>query len=245
MEINILGVRVDKTSKTEVLDKVYKFIKEKKKFYIVTPNPEIILKANSSPKLKEIINSAEISIPDGIGLKLADSSLTIIKGRELMVDLFSLAGKYRLKIYLLGGIPQVNKKAFEHVARMYPDIDIKGSPGPQLSDQIIPLTESDSLIEKEVISEINNFIPHLLFIAFGAPKQEFWTSKHYKKLNVGGVMVVGGAFDYLVSQFSTTKFMEKMGLEWLYRLIKEPKRLGRIINATIIFPITLLLNKNR
>ena len=94
--------------------------------------------------------------------------------------------------------------------------------------------------------EINNFKPDLLFVAFGAPKQELWISKWQKKLNVRGMMAVGGSLDYysgVVKEVPSS--IKNLGLEWLWRLINEPKRLVRIFNAVVIFPLTLLFVHDR
>ena len=242
MRLNILGVEVDKTTKKEVLSRISYFLNNKKKFYIVTPNPEIVLAASRNPKFAEILNSADISLPDGVGLKLADPSLKIIKGREIALDIFDLARKYGLKIFLLGATPAVNKRATAYAQEKYPNLVVCGMSGPLIDEQAEPNNDRELAREKKAIEKINDFRPDILFVAFGAPKQEFWVNNWKDKLKVGGIVVVGGTFDYLVGA-TAPKIMVSLGLEWLWRLIKEPKRLGRIVNAVIVFPLILLRSK--
>ena len=241
-KIEILGVKVNKTNKRLVLEKVRELLNKKQKFSIVTPNPEILVEASRNKRLAEAINSADIAIPDGVGLKLADFSLTIIKGRELMLDLVELARISNLKIYLLGATEIVNTKSQRILSEMFPGLKIKGKTGPKLDVNALALTEKDITKEKEVIAEINRYKPDLVFVALGAPKQELWISRWLGELNVMGMMAVGGTLDYLSQKQKPPKIISNLGFEWLWRLIREPSRLGRIINAVIIFPLKLLLS---
>lgn len=243
MSINILGVRVDKTSKHEVLKKVESYLEKNQKFMIVTPNPEIVLKAQKNETLRNVINKADISIPDGVGLKLADLSLKTIKGRELMVDLLALSDRKKLRVYLAGTEESLNKKAVFNIKLSYPHVKVRGMGGPKLSIEANSIDDQNKKIENSMISEINRFKPHVLFVAYGAPKQELWSKKLFSKLNVGGIMVVGGTLDYITSTSVVPKIVSQTGFEWLFRLWKEPRRLGRIINATIVFPLYFLIDK--
>lgn len=244
MKISILGVNVDKTTKAKVLDRVRSLLEEKKKFYIVTPNPEIILKAGQNQKLKNALNNADISIPDGVGLKLSDISLNIVKGRELMMDIISFANINGYSVYFLGSTKHVEMEAERFVKTMYPDLKINGSSGAKLHLDAEPINDTEEVFEKQIIDEINKLKPDFLFVAFGAPKQELWLAKHIGKLKIGGAMVVGGTFDYLTdAKRKVPKLFSALGLEWLWRLVIEPKRIGRIWNAVVIFPVKLLVSK--
>ncbi|OGM05965.1 hypothetical protein A2125_01875 [Candidatus Woesebacteria bacterium GWB1_43_5] len=243
MKVKILNIAVDKTSKKAVVDRVRVFLEEKRKFLLVTPNPEIALLAYKDVKLAEIINSADIAIADGVGFKLASPSLAIIKGRELMLDLFGLADRLKLKIYLLGAADSVNKLAVKLVIKKYANVKVLGASGPKLDFFSVPTNGEEKKIEEAIVSEINKFRPDILFVAFGAPKQELWAAGWLPKLKVGGAMAVGGAFDYFAGNAKVPKIIEKLGLEWLFRLINEPRRLGRMFNAVVVFPLMLLKHK--
>ena len=96
--------------------------------------------------------------------------------------------------------------------------------------------------EKEIIEKLNRLKPEILFIAYGAPAQELWIARNLKKIpSVKLAMGVGGSFDFIAGKTKRApKWMQKLSIEWLYRLIKEPRRIKRILNATVRFPITFL-----
>lgn len=239
----IMGIKVDSTPKYELLNQIKADLSKKLQFYIVTPNPEIINQAHSMPKLKEALNNAKFAIPDGFGLKLVKPSLNIIKGREFILDLLKSADKEKLKVFILGSRPEVNKRSVEKIMREYPNLKVKGNSGPELDINANPVTEVDVNLQSDIVKEINSFKPDLLFVAFGAPKQEIWISKWLPKLKVTGAMTIGGSLDYYSGFVKPVpKFMEKAGLEWLWRLIQEPSRFGRIINAVIVFPIKAIFS---
>lgn len=243
-QAQILNIKLDSTSEERVLDLIQNKIKQKEKFIVFTPNPEIVLAAQSDPELASILNSADLSIPDGIGLKLVNPSLTIIKGRELMVKLFELAQKSKLKIFLLGASPWVNKKSVELMKTKYPQARIKGDSGPELDKNADPVSAKDIFLEKEIIISINEFRPDFLFVAFGTPKEQKWIAKHTGELNVFCIMEVGGALDYFsgVAKLPPA-ILSKFGLEWLWRLIQEPSRIKRIFNALVLFPLNVIKGK--
>lgn len=283
----IMEIKINSTETADVLACVEDFISHNRKFYIVTPNPELILMAQENKSLKIALNGADISIPDGIGLSQAAkfSSLWLpknvvlrfivgllqglrvgaatffdkkwltqefqpIKGRELFLELIKLSARKGWKVFLLGGLGneaelatrklQVtnSKQSSNH------KLQIESNPGPKLDKDAMPLTQKDVQIEKQVIDKINKFAPELLFVAFGNPKQEIWVHEHLKDLKIGGAMVVGGTLRY-VAGFSKLppKWMAEIGLEWLWRVFTEPKRIGRIFRAVIIFPIKIFFFK--
>lgn len=241
---NILGVSVNSTQKNKVLATVRDLSARKQKFYIVTPNPEIILKAQKDKNLLLALNGATISIPDGVGLKLADPSLNIIKGRDLFMSLISLASKKGWRVFLLGGLGREAEISKQKLEISYRSLKMESSAGPKLNSKAEPVSESDINIQNDVVKRINDFNPQLLFVAFGAPKQEKWIAKWLPKLDVGGAMAVGGTFSYISgTKRIPPKWIGKAGFEWLWRLLAEPKRLTRIINAVFVFPLRVLVYK--
>ena len=242
----ILGVKVHSTSRRRVLKFVTIACKDRYKFFIVTPNPVIIVEAQKYKELLLALNSADIAVPDGVGLKLA-GDFKIIKGRQLMLDLFNLANRQKLKIFLLGSNKKTIDKSLNLVSKSYQGIMVRGSSGPKINKLAQTISKADKRLEQEALKAINNFRPGILFVAFGAPKQEIWVKNHLKELNVGGVMVVGGALDYFAGTAKVPpNFVSQIGLEWLWRLFYQPKRLKRIFNAVVVFPWLVLkerLNK--
>ncbi len=243
----ILKIKLDSTSVKRVLGFVRGKLVENKKFYIVTPNPEIVILAQKDENLAEALNSADLSLADGIGLVWAAEFLglsglkRVVRGREVFLELCKLANKKGWKVFLLGGKEGVAKKVARNLQSNLKKIVIDFATGPVLDKKAKPVTKNDSLIEKETLNHINKFKPHLLFVAFGAPKQEKWLKKWLTKLDIGGAMVVGGAFDYYSGRVKLPpKWMEENGLEWLWRLLHQPWRTRRIFTASVIFPIKIV-----
>lgn len=240
----ILGVKVSGITRVQVLNFVRTSLKKKRKFFITTPNPEIIVAAQKDRELLAALNSADIALPDGAGLKLAAKIKTRITGREMLESLLLLANSKKLKVYLLGASRQVNTAAVALIKKIYPDIKIAGSGDIYINKDGYSDKEND--IEKHIVilRDIDNFRPHLLFVAFGAPKQEKWVYHNLGKLNVGGVMVVGGSLDYFTGKAKLPpNWVARTGLEWLWRVIFEPRRIKRIFNAVVVFPWLLLKDK--
>lgn len=240
----ILGINLTGTTTTEVLARVEKNITDSVNFYILTPNPEIILMSQKNQKLKNALNETDLSIPDGVGLKFAIPGLNVIKGRQLFTELIKLANEKGWKVFLLGGLDGEAALASSKLKIKHQKLNIEYAQGPKLDNDLEPATEIDKKLQKEAIEKINKFAPQLLFVAFGNPKQEIWVHEHYSKLNIGGAMAVGGAFRYIAGLSKLPpKWMAGRGLEWLYRLITEPRRIGRIWNAVIVFPLRVFISK--
>lgn len=236
-QVNILDITVDSTDISQVLTAVAEKVSHNIKFYITTPNPELILASTKNKKLKDALNNADFSIPDGVGLRTAVCNLNIIKGRVLFLQLVKLAYKNKWRVFFLGGLDNEAELAAKKLGARF-------AKGPILNNEAKPVLERDIKLQIDVIKKINEYRPHLLFVAFGNPKQEIWIYKNLSKLNIGGAMAVGGTFRYL-SGFSKLppKWMEKLGLEWVWRFLTEPKRIFRIFNAFPLFPIRVWIHK--
>ncbi|HWA51581.1 MAG TPA: WecB/TagA/CpsF family glycosyltransferase [Patescibacteria group bacterium] len=232
----ILGIKVNSNQKNELLEEISLKLKSKSKFTIFTPNPEIILEACNDLKLKEILNKSDFNLPDGNGLKIADPKLEIIKGREFMLDLFKLGNDKKLKIYLLGSTKDVNTKSLNKIKKEFPNIKAKG-------ESNISVTKGNINLPFDILKNINLFKPDILFVALGAPKQEYLINKYRNEINAKCFMAIGGSLDYFSGQVrQVPDFFTKFSLEWLWRLIQEPKRAGRIFNAVIVFPLKVILS---
>lgn len=230
----IMGVNVLSTTKEELLTRVKDKISHSQKFSILTPNPELILMAQKNTELKNALNSCDFPVPDGVGLKFAIPDLKIIKGRELFLDLISLANKEGWRVFFLGGMDDEAALAASRLKIKNLKLKIETAGGPDVSVNL----------SKDIVDKINKFKPHLLFVAFGNPKQEIWIHENLSKLNVIGMMAVGGTFRYLAGLSKLPpEWMEQSGLEWLYRLITEPYRFKRIWNAVVVFPWKLFWSK--
>ncbi|MGB9838955.1 WecB/TagA/CpsF family glycosyltransferase [Thermovenabulum sp.] len=222
--INILNVPFDNITYEEALKKAESFIKEKKAAGIVTPNAEIVISANKDQKLYDAICSADISLPDGIGVYLASRILkTPLKQRttgfDFMLELLKLADKKGYSVYFLGGKPGVANEALANVKKNFPGLVPSGAHHGYFSGSE----------ESIIIEEINKKSPHMVFVGMGAPKQELFISRNKGKVNCGFLMGVGGSLDVLSGRTKRAPLiMQKLGLEWFYRLIKEPYRAKRM-----------------
>ena len=162
----------------------------------------------------------------------------------MFVDLIKFANKKGWKVVLLGDRENSAQNAAEVLVRSYKKVKLTAVVGPNLDDEGKPTTKEDASIQKNAVNTINSIEPHLLFVAFGAPKQEIWSDRCIKRLRVGGIMVVGGAFDYVSGKGKLPpNWMQKASLEWLYRLFTQPKRFKRIFIAFPIFPLKMFWYK--
>ncbi len=174
------------------------------------------------------------------------SELPILKGRDLFLDVMKIANGRSLRVYLFGGENGETVKSKEILEKKYPNITFKTyHVFPQYNKNAQPVTKEDRKLHKKIIGSIKMFEADLIIVALNTPKQEKWIYRNiYKILNVTGAFALGGTFNYVAGNMKLPpKWMEKIGLEWLYRLIQEPKRIIRIINAVIIFPWEVFLAK--
>ncbi len=284
----ILGINVLVTSRQRVLTAVEGFLthnvdnnKNKAKLFIVTPNPELVLMAQTNEELKTALNSADMPVPDGVGLSHAysflqksmprnvlarffyglyyglrlgtltitgrvegENGLNIIKGRVLFGDLIELADKLKYKVFLLGGFDNEAQECAKVLSLNHKNTKFESFSGPILNKYAEPATEVDKKLQKDAVDRINKFKPDMLFVAFENPKQEIWIKRNLTNLNTRLAMTVGGTFRYVAGhrRLPTSKF-EDSGLEWLWRLITEPKRFKRVWNAFPVFPLRIFITK--
>lgn len=233
----ILGIDVCVTTYEELRNAIKNDIEKNKKSYIVTINPEKVIKAKKDESLKKILNNAQYQIPDGIGIIYASkikkgnikSRITGIDTMEMICD---LSNKENFRIFMYGAKADIIEKAKQKLEEQYENINICG---------YINGYEND---EKKIIKTINNSNPDILFVALGSPKQEKFISKNFNKLNCKILLGVGGSFDVISGHKKRApKWVQNKGLEWLYRLIKEPKRFFRQTKI-ISFIFEVMLQKN-
>ncbi len=228
-KISILGLKVDKITMQEALIRFEEMLQTEGLKFIVTPNSEILEAATKNDELKEIINKADMVIPDGIGLVYASK----IKGQPLQervtgID-FSFNALHTIKAlgktaYFLGGKPGIAEAAADNIRKQIEGLDICGT-----HDGYFKAEDEDALI-----GEINSLNPDFLLVALGAPKQEKFIYKYKDKLNCKVAVGVGGSFDvWSGASKRAPQFYQKHGLEWLYRLKSEPQRIGRIAKIPV------------
>lgn len=256
-EVKIMNVRFDNVTMLEAVDFV---LNNKQQGYVCTPNPEMLLECKKNTDFLNILNSSILNIPDGIGLLWAAQQIygnagklkaffelpfialapkrfqkifkERVTGTDLVQQICKKAADSPLKIFFLGAAPGIAEIAAEKLERSYPGLKIVGTfagdPSPAGT--------------QEIINRINVRDPDILFVAFGAPKQEIWIHENLHKLpTVKKAIGIGGAFDFIAGRRKRAPiWMQRIGLEWLFRLIQEPTRIKRIFNATVKFPIEII-----
>lgn len=225
---------------------------------IFTPNPEILLKAKKNPKFKEALLKATLFLPDGHGLQLVSTLLqlksgwirlllfpvaamtylfwkkpfsheipSLIHGSDFLIDLLRWSEKHEKRVFFLGGREKSAQKTAKYFKLKFPKLKICGV--------------SDADPDEKIFKTLQKMKPEVLLVAYGAPKQEVWLAEYAHKLpGLFHAMAVGGSFDFYSRKLSRSPaLLRKLGLEWLWRLILEPKtRILRIYRAVLEFPIT-------
>lgn len=221
---NILGIGVDRftleQAKKNICDRWYK---KDRVFHVVTANAEMIYHGSRDRELARIINKAEMVTADGAGVVLASRILgdpvpERVTGYDLMLECLQEAAGKGIPVYFLGARPQVLEQAVNKAQKRFPGLNVVGSHHGYFY-------EDD---EEDIVREISSLKPCLLLVALGVPKQEKWISRYREKLPPCAVIGVGGSFDVLAGKLTRAPgWMQRAGLEWLYRLAKEPARIRR------------------
>ncbi len=203
---------------------------------VVTINPEIIAYARKTPEFRDIVNNADLIIPDGIGveigLKILGHNIKRIAGIEFAHALLVEAAKTSSSVALVGSKPEVISKTVENLQNQINNLEIIYSQDGYFTD------------ENKVLTELTNANPRYVLVALGAPKQEEFIMRAKKLLPNALMIGVGGSFDVWSGTVERApEIYQKMGLEWLYRTIKEPKRFRRIFPTLPLFMVNVLREK--
>ncbi|MBI4947944.1 WecB/TagA/CpsF family glycosyltransferase [Candidatus Berkelbacteria bacterium] len=233
----ILGVRVDCITSAELIDLISITLNTSSKpKQIITVNGEIILKAKNNPKYKELINNSDIRLCDSTNLhwvsKFTPNPIPQkIPGSSLTLDICQLAQTLEKRVFLLGSKPGVAKKAATKLQELFPKLIIAGTSHANPNDP-------------ESVKEVKKSNTDIVFVAYGAPEQEFWIKENLNNAGAKIYMGVGGTFDMLagITPRAPIYLRYPLPLEWLWRLILQPSRFKRIINAVLVFPILAIID---
>ena len=240
--VNILDVNIDCLSLQEVLERVKIFLASGDPHYIVTVNPEFLVAATRDMHFRDILNNADISVPDGVGVikaaRGAGKRLVRVTGVDLTHELSHLSAEMGWTLFLLGGRDTVAEKSGEALTAKFPTLKIVGAEnGGEINDP--------KMLDQALIDRIKRSGAQILLVALGHGKQELFIDANLARLpSVHLAIGVGGAFDYWSGRVPRAlRLLRRWGFEWLYRLIREPSRLVRILRATVIFPYLALTSR--
>jgi len=245
-KVRIFGVEIDNITLEDATELVKGYLTGNTLETICTPNTEIVMAAKNNPSLRNIINGFDLIIPDGIGLiygsRIRKNPLKErVTGFDLSMKMLEIADEKGYSIFLLGGKEGVAKKAGENIINKYPNIKIAGVHNGYFKGSHNGYNDHEE--EKKVIEMINCCKPDIIFVGLGFPKQEIWISENRHRIHGKVIIGNGGTMDILSGNAKRApETFQRLGLEWLYRLIKEPSRIRRQM-ALPKFILSVLFNR--
>ncbi|WP_206423453.1 WecB/TagA/CpsF family glycosyltransferase [Enterococcus mediterraneensis] len=224
----IMGIPVDQLTYEDILEDVPRYLDSSKKMSAISVNPQIATQSKDFPEVVEFIKSSTHRIPDGIGIVLV-SKLTggkikeRVAGFELMQKFLEYANENSRSAFFYGAKPEVLQDAMANLQQQYPAMKIAGA-----------IDGYTALSEDEVVDQINQASPDFLFVALGFPRQEQWLARNIKRVDATIFQDVGGSFDVLSGHVKRApQFYLDHHLEWLYRSLSNPARIGRIFQLPV------------
>lgn len=239
--VRLLGVRVDNTTPDDVAALVARWIDDGSPHHLVTINPEFVMEARRNAAFRSALERADLAVPDGAGLLLAaywrgQPLRARVPGVELVERIAADGAASGWRMFFLGAAPGIAQEAAACLAERYPGLVIAGcfAGSPRAEDAA------------EIIRLVTAAQPDILLVAYGHPAQDLWIAEHQSELRVPVAIGVGGTFDYLSGRVPRApRGMRRLGLEWLYRLVRQPQRWRRIWTAVIEFPFAVLRHSDR
>ncbi len=228
MKKDILGIQFDDVTLDEAAQVGREILESDSFHYVVTPNPEFILAAETDLEFRNILNQADLVLPDGIGVVHSAKILgTPLKGRVPGIDFASrmleILNETGGRLFLLGAKPGVAEMAGENILAQHPNITLCGTQDGYFTDEL------------EVVRKVADAKPDLLFVCLGAPKQEKWMSRWGVLTGAKLAIGLGGALDVFAGTVHRApEIWQKMGMEWAYRLAREPKRIVRMARLPLV-----------
>ena len=222
--LHIFGVRVDDVTFPEALALLCEWVMSRAPHYVVTPNPEIVMMAQRDPAFRDALAAAALAIPDGGGLLLAARLWgrpfrEQVRGTDLVYRLAIVAARERQRWFLLGAAPGVAAEAGRRLLARYPGLQVVGTfeGSPHAADDVAAQAALRAASPVDV-----------LLVAYGAPGQELWMARNVPTLGVPVAIGVGGVLDFLSGRVRRApRWVRDLGLEWLFRLLVQPRRWRR------------------
>lgn len=240
-KINVLDIYFDNVTSNQALEKLLIFLSKNEPHVVITANPEFVMEARNNHSFQKVINNSELVVADGIGVVLASKIMRTplperVAGCDLMFDLFEYIKNTKYTVYFLGGAVGVTDIAKAKMERKYAGLKIVGTSNGYF----------DSEQEKIIVQEIKTLKPDILLVGLGFPRQEMWIDKHKNELGVKILVGVGGSFDVMAEKVQRApESFRKLGLEWFYRLLKEPKRIVRMMQLPLFVIVVIIEEINK
>jgi len=223
LHLDILGVRMDAVTAAETLDMIERFVREGRPRQVVTVNPEFVMEAQTNEPFRRVLNGAALALPDGVGLLWAARILghrlpERVAGSDLVPRIAERAAARGWRLFFLGAAPGVAERAAARLVARYPGLTVAGT----YAGSPAPAEEDD------IVARVRKARPDILFVAYGAPAQDLWIGRNLERLGVPVCMGVGGTFDFIAGVAKRAPlWVQRLGLEWLHRLIHQPWRWRR------------------
>lgn len=223
--VNVLGVAFDNVTTGESLTWIEQMVTSRQPHYVVTANVDFVVQARQDAELRQILAQAHLALCDGTPLLWVSRLLghplrERVAGSDLIPQLIRVAAKKNYRLFFLGATPEANAQAVAKVRARFPNLEIG-----HYSPPFRPLLEMD---HADIARRIRAARPDILLVAFGCPKAEKWMAMNYRALGVPVMIGVGGTIDFLAGRLKRAPvWMRHAGLEWLFRLGQEPRRLFR------------------
>lgn len=243
--IKFLNIEIDNLSMEESVDYIDKLVQRNTSSYVVTPNVDHIVKLENDVEFSKVYNNADLILTDGMPLiwisKLLKTPIKEkVSGSDLFPKVCELACKKNYSVFLLGAAEGVALKAAENLRSKYKNLNIVGTFSPSYGFE-----KNDDEVEK-IIKIVNKAKPDILAVGLGAPKQEKFIYKYKEKLNVPVSLAIGASIDFEAGNIERAPvWMQKIGLEWFYRFLKEPKRMFKRYFIDDILILKILIKYRR
>lgn len=225
--VRLGSLHVDGVTFAQALDAIAAMVEDRTGGVVFTPNVDHVVMAEENPRFREAYAAADLSLADGMPVLWASRLLGValpekVSGSDLVVPLMERADRGRWRIYILGGAPGVAARAGERIVERFPAVRIAGTDAPVI-DMSQPPSARAALIERVGATE-----PDLVLVALGAPKQELFIAEAAAALRPAVLLGVGAAIDFIAGTARRAPpWVSAAGFEWLYRLVREPRRLWR------------------
>ena len=239
--VHLLGIPIDPVTQQQAVDRLLTLFEERGAHHVMTPNSEMLVEAHHNQQFAAVLRATSLNLPDSVGLlwmaRLTGQRLPQrVTGIDTVTQLCRVLREEH-PVFLLGGKPGIAEEAAQSLRETNSHLRIVGTfaGSPASADA------------RGLIKQVNASGAHLLLVAFGAPRQDLWIAEHLAEFtSVRVAMGVGGTFDFLAGVLPRAPgVMQHLGLEWMWRLGQEPRRIQRIWRAVVVFPVLVLFLKRK